>query len=241
MFGARIARGKNFSNDEDVALCKAFIKTSHDSIDGVHQDGDVLWSSVFKEFVKLCPNHHQRDVTKISKRWYDKIQPTTSKFSGVFARVKRELPSGRTYKEVLEKALLQWKLENRDRDYSMLHVWDILRYNDKFNPEIDNASDVIGDPAKLAQAVNKASSKRPVGKKRALQEARDGHNEARLEIAREFKNLSASMKERASVLREASEIALFSACNDELSKAYFDMKRRQILQEMKQREAAERQ
>ena len=224
-----VARGKNWSNEEDIALCTAFIKISNDAIVGADQSGEVLWNSVWKEFVALCPNHQNRETNKISKRWYNSIQPSIGKFSGVYGRVKREMGSGESYSDLLAKALTQFQLEN-NREFSFMHCWEVLRHEDKFNPDLEDQQDIVGSPDAILNVVSNSSEGRARGKKRSLQEARE--MEHRRDMNVEFRRIASSLESRNEVLKDATEVAMFSAVDDELSRRYFDLKRRAIVEKM---------
>lgn len=193
------ARGKSWSEEEDIAIVNAYLKVSNDCETGAGQTSEVLWSNVFKEFVRSCPDHQNRNTDRVSKRWYNTIQPMCQKFSGLFGRVKRELPSGHIHQEILDMTLNQWSLEFKPKKFNLLHTWEILRFEDKFNPEQSDACEFVGDIAKLEEITKKAKSERPPGKKASVKALQD--NNARIEMVKEFRKFTDAMRTRDERLR----------------------------------------
>ena len=152
----------------------------------------------------------------------------------MYGRVKRELPSGHTNAQVLEMSLNQWSLEFKPKNFPQLHSWEILRHEDKFNPEQETAEQIVGDPVKLTEIADAAKSGRPVGKKRSLKEAQA--SDARIQLVNEFRNFANVLKARDQTLRESAEMAMFSSCQDDLSKRYFDLRRRRVLERLEHEE-----
>ena len=157
-----------------------------------------------------------------------------NKFSGVYGRVKRTLPSGRTHEDVLEMSLNQWSLELKPKKFPQLHSWEILRHEDKFNPEQSSAEQLVGDPEKLVTIADQARTGRPTGKKRSLKERLE--TDSRVELVNQFKIFTELLRKRDETLREAAEIAMFSACQDDMSKRYFELRRRRILERLEEEE-----
>lgn len=228
-----VIRGKNWRNDEDIALCTAFSKISnYYAIVGASRE--VLWNGIWKEFVTMCPDHHNRESSKISRRWNNIIQPAIAKFSGVFGRVMREMGSDESSADLLANALTQFKLEN-DREFAFMHCWDVLRHEDQFNPDLEDQQDIVGSPNAITNPVANSSERRAKGRKRSLPEAREMEHHRDLNV--DFKRIASLLESRNEVLKDATEVAMISAVDDELSRRYFDLKRRSIVEQLEKQRA----
>jgi hypothetical protein len=230
-----VARGKNWSTAEDSSLCSAFLRVSNNSIEGADQSGEVLWNRVWKQFVELCPNHQHRDVNKLSKRWYNCIQPTIGKFSGVFARVKREMASGESYSDILSKTIENFKLEYK-KEFALQHCWELLRNEEKFNPDADDPLEIVTSPSALSNITSNAHLGRPRGAKRSLEDSRE--QKYRRTLGDQLKSIADAMAKRNAVIKEAAEVALFNCIDDDMSRRYFDLKRRKVIDRL-EKEAVE--
>ena len=68
-------RGKAWTEAEDIQLCHSFLKASKDAVSGDQKTGEVLWRDVFEDFKKHMPDHNNRTIDHLSKRWYNTVQP----------------------------------------------------------------------------------------------------------------------------------------------------------------------
>jgi len=99
------SRGAEFTPGEDVALAKAWIQVSGDSIAGADQKGSVFYSrvkSIYNEGLKPegTPN---RSFTSLKRR-FDLIKSAVVKFSACYSTVKRARPTGVNEHDIIRLA-----------------------------------------------------------------------------------------------------------------------------------------
>jgi hypothetical protein len=84
-------KAKNFSSNEDVALCKAFVKVSSDPREGVGQKAVVFWNKVKIAFdihiVEDEAGNKGRDSEALMNRFKRHIQKQTNSFNAIYRRV----------------------------------------------------------------------------------------------------------------------------------------------------------
>lgn len=86
-------RNRNWTNDEDEALCKAWLQISEDAIAGSDQPRVRLWDRVLCEFHKVLGRETERISSALMNRW-SLLQSHLNKYSGFVQMVKRHPTSG---------------------------------------------------------------------------------------------------------------------------------------------------
>ena len=101
--GPKGVRNPNYSNAEDLWLCKSFVHVSEDAAVGVDQSANVFWAKIADDFEQrraqdLAQNPHRRLPVRLDSslktRWKKKLLPDTNKFMAIFKEVERQPPSG---------------------------------------------------------------------------------------------------------------------------------------------------
>jgi hypothetical protein len=101
----------NFTDTEDIFICKAWINVSQNAITGrTDQKGLMFWSkvhSMFRELVRQnkddLPAHARevrRDKTAVKNQFYKLIQKKTLLYNVCYRRVKSTKPSGTTEEDI---------------------------------------------------------------------------------------------------------------------------------------------
>jgi len=91
-------RGSNYSNLEDIQLCKSWIHISNDPIIGNDQPGKTYWERIANDFHKNRDFESDRSANSLEHR-FGIILKECMKFQGYYEEVERRHPSGIPYQE----------------------------------------------------------------------------------------------------------------------------------------------
>ncbi|XP_055614470.1 uncharacterized protein LOC129760819 [Uranotaenia lowii] len=170
-------RGRNWSTEEDEALCLAWLNISQDPISGTGQKLDTLYSRVFSLFIELCTergyyNAELRGVTGVKHRWL-LISRACSKFAGCVTQVLTKQQSGASSSDFMKQALILYKTATKS-PFVLLHAFKILENAPKWQVYMHNKNKNCSESPKN---VNEGSGKenscpltntsRPMGLKRS--------------------------------------------------------------------------
>ncbi|XP_070669158.1 uncharacterized protein [Malus domestica] len=100
-------RGRNWTFEEDVSLCLAWVSVSEDGAVGTNQNKKVLWDKIIAKFQENC-NGSGRDCGGVYDRWKT-INKACTLWKGSLERAMVGMPSGRSAIEILQ------------------HAWDVLK------------------------------------------------------------------------------------------------------------------
>ena len=89
---SKTKRGKSFTTEEDVAICRAWCHITEDPIVGNSQSHTHFLGRIFENFCSL-QNDHSRTQVSILSRW-GVISKCCNKFLGYLAQVENLHPSG---------------------------------------------------------------------------------------------------------------------------------------------------
>jgi hypothetical protein len=98
-------RGSNYTNQEDIQLCKSWIHISNDPIIGNDQPGKTYWERIATDFHKNRDFESDRTANSLEHR-FGIILKECMKFQGYYEEVKRRHPSGVPYQEHVLDLLL---------------------------------------------------------------------------------------------------------------------------------------
>ena len=93
-------RAPNFTNVEDLVLCRAYGAVSEDPTVGTDQTAETFWGKVFESFVLLsayeCENgtFYKRSPKSLKDRFTRTVQPSMNCFNRYFKNVKNRNISG---------------------------------------------------------------------------------------------------------------------------------------------------
>lgn len=102
-------KGKNFTSDEDLLLCRAWLHVSQDPRTGTGQKFDNLWENIAERFHAMrsakFPDEpaDKRPVGSLQKKW-SVIQHDVNKFCGSYASVCDLKVSGSNEEDTIELA-----------------------------------------------------------------------------------------------------------------------------------------
>ena len=92
-------RGRNWTFDEDIALCLAWISVSKDGVVGMNQNRNVLWGKIVDKFNENS-NADRREAGDNYDRWKI-INKACTLWKGSLERVMVDMPSGRGGLEIV--------------------------------------------------------------------------------------------------------------------------------------------
>ena len=121
-------KGKNFSADEEKALCRSFLAVSQDPVCGNGQRNTAFWERITKNYnhnkPRSCPI---RPARSLESKWCH-IKHDVAKFSGVFKQVSDCRESGASAEDVLERALEYYKDRHpKQQPFAFIHCWHLLK------------------------------------------------------------------------------------------------------------------
>ena len=171
------SRPRNFSPEEDIMLCKAYIAISTDSSVGNDQKADDFWKKVHQAFQLLCTENSDfegppRAWNSLQNRFQRHIQKEVQLYNCHYKKCKEENPSGSSEEDIITKAKTDYS-DMEGKSFKFLHTVSILQKLPKFNPMID-ADSLAGeeDEDKKMPATNVttapmgSSLERPIGCKK---------------------------------------------------------------------------
>ena len=91
-------RTSNYTEIEDVTLCRAWAKVGMDVVSGTDQTGKRYWQRIEDQFCKILPRVKQpvyRSFRSLQGRW-DVIKPACSRWSAAMDQTTLHPPSGAT-------------------------------------------------------------------------------------------------------------------------------------------------
>ena len=121
-------KGKNFSADEERALCMSFLAVSQDPVCGNGQRNTAFWDRITTNYnhnkPRSCPI---RPARSLESKW-SHIKHDVAKFTGVFKQVSDCRESRAFAEDVLERALEYYKDRHpKQQTFVFLHCWHLLK------------------------------------------------------------------------------------------------------------------
>ena len=183
---ATTTKAPNYTTEEDLFICKAFVSVSTDPTHGTNQKGDDFWSKVAVKFADLQATEsevevvgHTRDGDSIMNRFQRQIQRAVNKFNKYYKEHKEVNPSGWNEEKFIQAATDSF-LEHEGKPFKWQNCIAILHQMPKFNPmmahheeEDDNPGVGDDDSNNSKRGHNKIggvmgdSMDRPIGSKAA--------------------------------------------------------------------------
>lgn len=136
----------NWTEEEDVILCKAFVNATTNPIDGVEQKGHEFWGQIFEAYMQLMaqegrPIPEGRTQKAASRRFYRQIQPQVNVFIGALRQAKATKPSGTSEEDIQELAEFMYSQRQggnaKTKPWMKQHCFDVLRVIPKYDPGQD--------------------------------------------------------------------------------------------------------
>jgi len=93
-------RTKNFDDDEDIAVCSAWLNVSKDPIHGANQTRSSFWGRIRAYFEEHKTTPASRSESSIMHRWLT-IQKEVNKFCACYEKVEQRNQSGATIQDMV--------------------------------------------------------------------------------------------------------------------------------------------
>ena len=171
-----VAPGGNYTHEEDLSLCKAWVSVSTDPIVGANQKGEMFWKAVHKKMYILYQEDaevvvmNKRSWESVKNRFQKTLHPTVQKFNSYYKQAVEKNESGWTKEMYLEAAMKVW-LQMEGKPYKFQIITRVLHQVLKFNPMIDETEDEDQKPkASATGKVMGSNMERPIGSKKAKQQ-----------------------------------------------------------------------
>ncbi|KAJ1275901.1 hypothetical protein BS78_05G171700 [Paspalum vaginatum] len=132
-------RTKNFSDEEDCALVRAWLSVGTDAVQGGGRA--PYWKRIHDRFHSARGLEPGRSQNSLVHRW-STIQDCARRFEGCVARaVGEEAGRGVTPQDKIAKALALFKSEDKDgKPFQFLHCWRLLRAHQKWIDRLSQGS-----------------------------------------------------------------------------------------------------
>ncbi|CAD6240354.1 unnamed protein product [Miscanthus lutarioriparius] len=129
-------QGSNYTNLEDIQLCKSWIHISNDPIIGNNQPGKTYWERIGNDFHSNRDFESDRTPNSLEHR-FGIILKECMKFQGYYEEVERRHPSGIPYKEHLLEAQARYARKAKGKNCQFEHCWLTLRHTQKFESTLE--------------------------------------------------------------------------------------------------------
>ncbi|RZC55002.1 hypothetical protein C5167_013866 [Papaver somniferum] len=125
-------QSSNWTTAEDIALAKAYLYVSVDSIVGKDQTSERMRSRILRAWREnMCTYDESRKANGLSCRW-GLIQAAVTKFHAAYEFVERAPKSGVSIENVKRDALRIPKETGDGSSFKFEHCWEILKENPKW-------------------------------------------------------------------------------------------------------------
>jgi len=144
---ASTKRPPNFSNDEDLFICKAFVNVSTDPTVGTAQKGKDFWDKVQAKFREIQAEEAEVEVVgntrtphAIMNRWQRHIMPSMNKYNKYYKEHKDLNHSGWKEEDYI-KAAAETYLDMMGQPFKWTHCVEILHKMPRFHPMMAGYAD----------------------------------------------------------------------------------------------------
>ena len=159
-----------FTEEEDIALCKAWVNCSMDPVVGADQKKDHFWTRIHNKFYKIY--NEESDVVVDGKKWpiksvkdrFGKIEKEVKTFNIYYRQISREHDKSGWTPEMKIEAAKNLFAEVIGRPFKHSLCARILHQAPKYSPEEDNKDAEDPNPVAMAQGRNLDT---PIGNKKA--------------------------------------------------------------------------
>lgn len=259
------ARGKKMTAAEDLALCKAFIAGSEDSILGTGQKSAQLWAAITTNYNNQLkpPSCEVRTQRALESKW-SVIKAAVAKFGGYYAQVTDLNASGSNLDDTFAAAMelykkhtfvVNAKKEKVSKAFTFAECWEYLKTKPKWDTVLTEkrhdaekrtaAKALAQGDASLVDAAHEYQSncnKRPQGIKGAKRfkvEANQVHTSTKA-MATASTDMALAMHRKATAAETTAHMQLFTVDFSTLSpvaERFFRMKQEEVLEELENRRA----
>ena len=171
-------RQNNFSKEEDLFICRAFVNISQDPIKGNDRKATTFWTAVQDKFNELYKEESEdydetldRTADALMHRFKRTIHKEMQDFNKAYKAVSDENKSGYTPQDIVDAALEQYK-EEHGKAFRFQHCVETLRKMPKYCVAKSNKKD--SDKANVSVYSSAGDNlERPIGSKAAKKRERE--------------------------------------------------------------------
>ena len=171
-------RMRNFVQEENIWLARAYVNVSENPVKGVGQKIDVFWRQIKQSFdVLKAEEGYQESQTKdvdwsweqLRERFQRSIARPVLKFNKYYKQVKTDNPSGANQDDILELAAERYR-EAEGRAFTLTACVAVLHEMPRFDPMIELETISVDDDEEEEDAgggveVEEDGEKKPAAKK----------------------------------------------------------------------------
>ncbi|KAL8252772.1 hypothetical protein R6Q59_036465 [Mikania micrantha] len=119
------APAKRWSDEEEVALARAWLTISENSDVGNAQKRDGFYKKVTEHFHHLVKDR-SRTVDQIYSKWND-MNASMKKLNGFYQQCSMNRKSGEGDEQVLKTAMKNYKILVKSKGFDHIQAWDVVR------------------------------------------------------------------------------------------------------------------
>jgi hypothetical protein len=174
---AKKKREPNYTDVEDLSLCKAYANVSTDPVHGTHQKGSTFWNAIKEKYDIFLPevnkeqevemvNLPERNCDSLEQRYNKTIKKIMHKWNGYYKKAKSPLKSGWTEDMYREHACQLYNIAE-GKPFKLEHCVDTLFQLPKFMPVLgdngwsDEIDDSVVDTSQGGEEDEESSKKPP--------------------------------------------------------------------------------
>nr|XP_051190249.1 glutathione S-transferase T3-like [Lolium perenne] len=127
-------RSTNYSEEEDVALCHAWMNISHDASVGTNQCKEKFWQRIEEHYRSVVKIPSYRTQGSLSHRW-DAILECCNRWTGTIETVNNSPPSGVLITQYMSLQQEVYKHRNKKgghKAFTLFHYYKELEGNKKW-------------------------------------------------------------------------------------------------------------
>lgn len=146
---------KNYSREEDIFLCRAWMTTSGDPEDETDESSRTFWGRVKEKYASLIGSSYASRAGKSLPQRWSRIRTAVSKFCAIYQNFNDQNPNSCSEQDMIKMAMLTYKKE-KNENFNFLHCWTELRNSFKWKHE--GASKVrlrnVAEPSSIDEHFN---------------------------------------------------------------------------------------
>ncbi|XP_055585397.1 uncharacterized protein LOC129738231 isoform X2 [Uranotaenia lowii] len=250
-----LIRGRNFTEVEDIEICRAWKAVSNDASIGTDQTRTSFWARIQTYAARYQPALAARAPDALRQR-FGFLKKHVQKYLDCEVFAFRNQTSGTSREDVLSIATRKFMMQNNLKEFKLQGCIDVLRNEPKFctsviptktndNTNTDNITDSTQHPptqatshlfdTPMTSAAPTRSESRPLGKKAAKSASTDIGNDVMKKLVESINRKNDVLSRNAKALEEATTVKIMATpvdSLDDVAKEYFMLKKQKILRDL---------
>ena len=146
----------------------AWLHNSIDPVEGNDKKSDQYWYDVTSTYNSTTKCDRMRNRNQLKLRW-EHIKKPVTEFNGCYARISKVHQSGMSDDQKMDQALQLYASEHSDKPFTMMHVWRVLRHEQKWSAYVKKLNSEK-DKSAISNPAQDDPKQRPIGHKKAKDE-----------------------------------------------------------------------